>query len=162
MSNSTQTLIDHFSLVEKVLMRLGLGGCTIMGAYVILSANILLGIIYIVLGILGLVVVTRALCTRCPYPYQYSDCLFFPFKWIKKLYKFRPSPPNFWDKLAIIVGMGIIFLIPQYWLFKNKILFIIFWIVAIILLLRISVYLCKHCRNFNCPFNMVSEEMKNE
>jgi hypothetical protein len=44
-------------------------------------------------------------------------------------------------------------LIPQFWLFKDFSLLIVFWILVIPVLLRLSFYHCRQCRNSSCPFS---------
>ncbi|MBN2030509.1 hypothetical protein JW824_09715 [bacterium] len=152
-------LVDGFSLIEKILMRMGFYGFIFIGAYGIYSATLLWGLLYTGFVLFGLgFVFLYCLCAHCPYPYEYSDCLFLPAGLIKKLYKSRSEQMHILDKVGFLMVMGGLVIIPQYWLLKRDMLLILFWIFCLPTLARLLFYLCKRCRHFNCPLNRVVQE----
>ncbi len=154
-------LIERFSLLEKILMRIGFYGFIIIGAYGIYSVSITGGLIYTCFAIFGFIfVVLYCLCAHCPYPYKYSTCLFLPSGLVKKLYKFRSERMSISDKIGWIIMMAGLVMIPQYWLLENHVVLTIFWILCLPTLVSISFYYCRRCRHFDCPFNSV--RMKSE
>ncbi len=158
-SKKNAHLIDGFSLVEKILMRIGFYGFIVTGAYGIYSVSLLWGLIYTGFVLLGLgFILLYCLCSHCPYPYEYSDCLFLPFNLIKKLYKFRSEKMSLLDKIGFLIVMGGLVIIPQYWLLMNVTVLIIFWIFCLPTLVRLLFCLCKRCRHFDCPFNRANKE----
>jgi len=156
-------LIEKFSLLEKTLYRTGFYGFIIIGAYGIYLQNIVWGIIYTAFVISGLRFgLLYFACSHCPYPYKYSDCLFAPFWLIKNQCKFRSNPMTALDKVVSAVIMAGFVLIPQYWLLKNYTILILFWIFCVLTIAGFPFYLCKRCRNFKCPLNLVNKELIKE
>ena len=162
-SNEHVNLIERFTLLQKILMRLGFYGFMIVGAYGVYLESILWGLIYSGFVIFGLELgFLYFLCCHCPYPYNYSDCLFVPFWLVKKQYKFRSAPLSILDKIGFIAIMAGFVVIPQYWLLKNYTILILFWIFCLPTLASFPFYLCRRCQHFQCPGNLVSEELTKE
>ena len=154
-------LVERFTLLHKIIMRLGFYGFMIIGAYGIYVESILWALIYSCFGILGLNFgFSYFLCSHCPYPYKYSDCLFLPFWIFTKQYKFRSAPMSVLDKTVFIFSMVGFILIPQYWLVKNYTILILFWIFCLPTIASLRLFWCRRCKNFHCCFNLVSEELK--
>jgi hypothetical protein len=154
------SLADRFSLVEKILMRIGFSGVLIIGACGIYLENITLGIIYTAFIIFGQsVLLSYCLCSHCPYPNKYSDCLFVPARLIKKSYKFRSGPMSILEKIGFIIMIVGVVVIPQYWLLKNYVILAIFWVFCLPTYAGLVFYECKRCRHFVCPFNRVRKEL---
>ena len=106
-------LIDGFSLNEKILMRIALYGCIIIGAYGIFSVSISWGIFYIAYVIIGAVLLTSYLfCCHCPYPYEYSSCLFFPSRLFTAFIKYQDQPLTKFKKIAAFAVFGGFLVIP--------------------------------------------------
>lgn len=66
---------------------------------------------------------------------------------------FPPRPPgkySAFDMAATSVAMVVIVLFPQYWLWKYKPLFFIFWTLLVIGVIDILFYVCKDCDNELC------------
>ena len=152
-------LIERFSLFEKLLMRVGFYGFIIVGACGIFLESTAWGLIYAGFVVLGLnFVVLYRFCSRCPYPFQYSDCLFIPAGLIKKKCKFRAEPMGTLDMIGSAVIMAGLGVIPQYWLLKNHVLLILFWIFCLPVLAALPLYFCRRCRHFKCPLNSARKE----
>ncbi|MBN1273448.1 MAG: hypothetical protein JXB26_14365 [Candidatus Aminicenantes bacterium] len=147
-------LIDRFSLVEKILMRIGFYGFIIVGVYGIFTVSTLWGAIYIGFILLSLSFgLLYCLCSHCPYPYQFSTCLFLPYGIVKKICRFRSESMNILEKIVFMVAILGLVVFPQYWLFKNYTILIIFWIFCLPTLGGLLFYFCKRCRHSCCPFN---------
>ena len=149
-----------FSLFEKIFMGIGFYAITIIGVFGIYMESVIWSLIYIGFLVLGfLVLLGYGLCSHCPHPYKYSDCLFPPLgQLFKKMYKYRPEPLTVIDKIAFFIIMGGIVVIPQYWLFKNYTILAIFWIFCVPTCAGLLLYECKKCQNLKCPFNLVKQE----
>lgn len=144
-----------FSFHKRILMSITLFGTMAIGLYGTFVESVTWGMIYTLFLIFGtLVLFGYCLCSHCPYAYKYSDCLFKPFERIVlKIYKYRPEPMGVLDKfgfMTMIVGMV---LIPQYCLFRNYIILIIFWTFFLTFLALSLLYTCRQCRHLDCPFN---------
>jgi len=158
--NRTQhvNLVEKFTLLQKILMRIGFYGFMIIGAYGIYLESILWGLIYSGFVIFGIEFgLSYFLCSHCPYPYKYSECLFAPFWVFTKQYKFRSAPMSILDKTAFILSMAGFIMIPQYWLSKNYTILILFWIFCLPTFASFLFFWCKRCQHFHCCFNSVSE-----
>ena len=150
--------IDRFTLPEKMIGRIGFFGTFAIGAVSILLENILLGLGYAIFVIVGLsLMVKRLFCVYCPYPTQYSDCLFFPIWFIGK----NPNPDknamDKGDRIATFILLGLLIVLPQYWLIKRSIFIILFWVFNIYTICRAYYYLCRRCRYVRCPLNQACE-----
>jgi len=151
-------LHDGFTLAEKILLPGSWYIYVFIGAYAMFMESIPWGLIFLAFCTLGFFVgILYTLCAHCPYPYEYSDCLFFPHKFIKKLFRHRPGPLAILDKIGLCVSLAGAVIFPQYWLFKNPVLLILFWVFCIPAWASLPLYLCKRCRNFECPINMAKE-----
>lgn len=153
-SDNGCTLHDHFSLKEKVLMRAGWYGFTVVGAYAIYKQSPLWALAYIFYVAIGFaLVVIPCLCAYCPYPYKFSTCLFMPSGLIRKFYAYRGPQPILAGKIAACVIMAGATIIPNFWLFKDIPLLIIFWLFGLPTLVAFPFHYCRHCRHVGCPLN---------
>jgi len=161
--NKHGDLIETFNPLEKILLRVGFYGFMIIGAYGIYSNSIVWGLIYTGFVIFGSKFgLLYFLCSHCPYPYKHSDCLFVPSSLIKKQYEFRSDKMSVLDNIGFVAIMAGFIVIPQYWLFKNYTILILFWILCLPTLASFPFYLCRRCQHFDCPFNSVSDEIIKE
>ena len=111
------------------------------------------GIIYLVFVLFSLdVLLLRMFCSYCPYPYQYSTCLFIPLRRFKRIQQ-KKGNMSLINRIAPIIAFGGIYLIPQFWIYKNPFFFIGFWIFGIIVWLGLIIHFCRSCRHVQCPFN---------
>lgn len=153
-SNNACTLHDRFSLKEKILMRTGWYGFTVVGTYAIYKQSPLWALAYIFYVIIGFaLVVIPYLCAYCPYPYKLSTCLFMPSGLLRKFYAYRGPQPIMSGKIAACVIMAGTAIIPNFWLLNDIPLLIIFWLFGLPTLVAFPLHYCKHCRHVGCPLN---------
>ena len=93
----------------------------------------------------------RCACSHCLYPYKNSDCIYLPYRMVHTTYTFRSYPMNKIESLITAFVLAALVIIPQYWLFNSYILMIIFWLFCGFTLIANLFYLCKRCKNTNCP-----------
>lgn len=123
-----------------------------IGAYAILSANLLLGGIYIILLLFSIILVSYSYCTKCSSCQK--KCAHPQIGLIRKYLPHRIKVDyKFYDYVGIIPYIIIAQFIPQYWLWQNKIMFAIYWILSILVLSGILVSLCRSCENKFCKLN---------
>ncbi len=144
-----------FSLLDKLVMSIGFHGVVLIGLYAVYRESAVWGLIYLGFLIFGfLILFGYCLCAHCPHPYHHSDCLFPPFgKLYTKIFRFRPEPLSFSDKIGFYIIMIGLVIIPQYWLCKNYLLLALFWIFCLPTFLGLLLHQCKKCMNTACPFN---------
>jgi Na+/proline symporter len=152
--HSCCTLIDRFSWKEKLLMRTGWFGFMAVGAYAIARQNPLWAWAYVALGVFGFtLVVLPNICARCPYPSQFSTCLFLPPGLMKRFYPYKETKMSLSGKIATLLAMAGMVIMPQFWLVHNLPLFALFWLIGLPVLTAFPFYYCSRCRNFSCPMN---------
>ena len=155
-------LIEKFSLSEKIFIRIAFYGVIVIGAYGIYSENKMWGLLYMGFLFLGMLVLLFGLCSHCPYPHKYSECLIIPPFIMKKISKYHPGPMSIVKKNASIVVLGGLIIIPQFWLVKNYMLLFIFWLFCIPAFGVFPFYFCKRCQHAECPFNLREFKKTNE
>lgn len=149
---------DSFSTVEKLFMRISFYIFVLFGIVGLFVENWIVGVIYLVFVIFSLeVLLLRMFCRYCPYPYQYSTCLFMPLRNFKRIVQKEEKMPLI-NRLAPAIAFGGMYLIPQYWIVKNLFFFIGFWIFGLIVGLGLTIHFCGSCRHVQCPINRAAKE----
>ena len=162
MSNATPpkcpVLKDRFSWYEKLLTRVGLVGLVGVGALGIYLESPAAASGYLAFALVGgLLVVYDCLCVYCPYPYEHSDCLFFPPQLVTGVVKRRTGKIHWLRKVLLLVTAAGLVLIPQYWLWGRWGLLALFWILAALIGVAFAVYYCPRCRHGGCPMNRAAK-----
>ena len=120
-----------------------------LGVWVVTRNSIFLGILYIVLIGLSFVVVAYAWCTKCPC--RLGACTHI---WVGKLTKFlpqrKPGRYTVGDWVGQVIYLLGLHLLPQYWLWQDKALFVLFWVLALATFLVGPLHACKGCPNKHC------------
>ncbi len=147
-------LKDRFSWWEKLIARACLAGVLLTAGLGIYRENKAIAIGYMAFVALGaLLVVYDFLCVYCPYPFRYSDCLFYPYPLVARFAKMRPERIHWARHAVTVLVFGGMFAIPQYWLWGNWVLFAVFWGLALPLAMLLPLHLCGRCRNERCLAN---------
>ena len=135
-------------------MRLGFLGMLIIGAVGIGLDDPGWALAYEIFALVGLVTaVIGGFCARCPYPYLYDDCLFYPAFIIREFIKNKTGKMPTASTLATGLVLAVIVFFPQAWLLNRPLLLILFWLVVIPMVLALPGYFCKQCLYGDCPFN---------
>ena len=150
---------DGFGRLEKVLMRIGFYGFVLIGAAGIFLQRPVFGMVYVAGAVAGLLwVVYGLLCRYCPYPYHYSDCLFFPYRWLAAL-KAPPAGRMGWlHQCGFTLVMLALLLVPQPWLMDDLQRLLLFWLLAGPTVAALPMYYCRRCRHRQCAFNRVGTD----
>ncbi len=152
---------DGFTLLQKTHMRASFWGMLVLGALAIGLNQWWWGAVYLVYALFVLFYsVLWGMCSHCPFAYEYSDCLFYPYTWVTKRFAYRPYAMSLPDKLASMVPLASFVVIPQYWLYQSLWLAIAFWAMALSTIGSIIFHYCHHCRNIHCPLNTVKGREK--
>ena len=92
---------DSFSTAEKFFMRISFYVFVLFGIVGLFVENWIVGVIYLAFVIFSVqVLLLRMFCRYCPYPYQYSTCLFMPLRNFKGIGR-NPS-----ERVDSFIGMG--------------------------------------------------------
>jgi len=153
-SKPCPSLKERFTWYEKLVARACLGVAVCAAALAMYRENAVMALGYLVsVGLGGLLVVYDFLCVYCPYPFHYSDCLFYPYQLAARFTRLRSGRISGVRKAAIAVVFGGMFALPQYWLWANWDLFALFWAATLPLAVLIPRHLCRRCRHDRCPLN---------
>ncbi len=124
-----------------------------LGVWVVFSNSILMGVLYIIVILLSLVVIAYSMCAKCPC--RFHSCAHIVLgqltRWLPDR---KPGKYTFWDKVGTIVYLVGLHALPQYWLWQNKVLFILFWVLSITVFLVLHFAACPTCKNEYCPLRL--------
>lgn len=117
----------------------------------------------LIIGLFFLVVEIRVLCSHCPH---YERSSYFLNCWANygapKLWKYRPGPMNFFEKLVLIVGFIVVWGYPVIYiiLHKNWTVLVTYTILTTMFFFVLRTKNCVQCINLSCPLNNVDPETK--
>ena len=113
-----------------------------------------LGILYLALIIISSGVVLFAYCSKCTC--RSTGCSHvFPGKLTRFLPVRKDGPYTSGDIPATSISLLVLFLFPQYWLWQNTELFVLFWVLTLGAVVEIRLFVCKECRNGICMMSPV-------
>jgi hypothetical protein len=152
--NNACTLIDRFSMSERIVMRLGWYGFMAVGTCGVFKQSPGWAAVYLLYSVLSFaLVVLPGLCAHCPYPSRYGTCLFLPPKLVNRFYPYKGPHMNPLSKIAVPIAMAGIVLLPNLWLVSDPLLLMLFWLLALPTLMVFPIYYCRRCRHVECPLN---------
>ncbi len=126
------------------------GVAVALGLFSIIRESLLMGLLYVVICVVASVIVVYAFCAKCPC--RLHDCAHvLPGKLTTLLPPRQAGPYTALDIVGMSVPLLLIFLFPQFWLWKNTIFLVIFWVLCIVASIEIVCYVCKGCQNKYCP-----------
>ncbi len=105
-------------------------------------------------------VIVFSYCSKCACKAKGCRHL-FPGKLAGLLPKREQGRYSFWDYVGVILPLGFIFAFPQMWLQKDALLWVLFWMLAVMALLEIIFFVCKGCANSNCTLQNVRNRFPN-
>ena len=125
-------------------------------ASVVIAAGYLLGnfpgwgLVYIGIIVLANPLVLYSYCAKCLCR-QDACSHVVPGKLTRLLPARRQAPYSFWDYFATAIALAVLLGFPQIWLWRSTGLWVLFWILVAIGLIEILIFVCRTCRNANCP-----------
>ncbi|MEW6079621.1 MAG: hypothetical protein AB1724_17575 [Thermodesulfobacteriota bacterium] len=110
-------------------------------------------------------VLTRVLCSHCPHYVEAGSSLKCRANYgSPKIWKYRPGPMTFWEKVvffagfAIVWGYPLLFMIIEFQLF----LLIVYLVASSGFLMTLKTNSCTQCMNFACPMNAVPDKVRED
>jgi hypothetical protein len=122
----------------------------VAGCISILGESMSMGLLYVGIMLIAPLIVIYSFCSKCICRLDGCGHL-LPGKLTKYLPEREQGPYTFWDIFWTVIPLIVLFLFPQFWLWKNKILVVIFWSSCLIGLFELLLFVCKNCTNENCP-----------
>jgi hypothetical protein len=118
---------------------------------VLLQISLGLGWIYIGVAVAGLLGIVTSFCTKCCCKHQCSHVV---LGWIAKWLPARPvGKYERRDLLGVIVSFAAIAIFPQFWLWTQPLMGMVFWVLTGVIIWEIARGVCPSCRNVLCPFH---------
>jgi hypothetical protein len=123
-----------------------------VGAYAIFVSSTFLAALYAIISALSGLLVLLAYCTKCP---KKESCAHVIPGRIAKLLPPRRTgrPYSLFEYAVVAFGIGVIVLVPQYWLLSNYWLLAAFWVLLLIGFVEIRLCVCRGCGNVYCPLS---------
>ena len=149
----TEDTVTGFTKKERLMARICYYSMLFIAFATLSSHSGSLGVIYLFILILTNAYVVYGLCTNCVYPWEYNDCLFVPGWLVSAILPRRSGVIKPEEKKYIMISFAIMILFPQIWLIRHMFVFLLFWLLALPLLVYFPLVLCKGCKNNTCPCN---------
>lgn len=121
----------------------------ILGAYSVISASLVIGLLYSLLTIMFFLLIVYSYCCKCSCR-KYSCGHVILGKIAECLPNRKQEKYSNVDILGVIISLVFIIGFPQYWLLKQIIIFTIFWGLLIVSGIEISMFVCATCKNERC------------
>jgi len=138
MSAKTYGFIGLVMLIAAVLV----------GLYGILQYSVTTAGVYLVGSIAVFLIFVYAFCAKCPVR---DNCTHILQGMVTRIMPGRPTGPySACDLLGLGVFFGFVALFPQYWLMRNPMLMLVFWILFLGNLLITHFGCCMGCGNVYC------------
>ena len=110
------------------------------------------GLVYVGAIVLANPMALYAYCAKCAC--REFDCShIFPGKLAGLLPPRAQGPYTGVDYLGTALSLIVLLGVPQFWIWRNKAVFIAYWIPILLGLVEIRFWVCRDCRNENCPMN---------
>lgn len=152
--NTPCTLIDRFSLPERILVRLGWYGFMAVGTYGIYRQSPLWAVLYLAYSAAGFLwIVLPGLCAHCPYPSRFGTCLFLPPRLLNRFYPYKGPHMRPAAKLSVLMAMAGMLVIPNIWLVSDPPRLLLFWGLGLPVLAVFPLHYCRRCRHSGCFLN---------
>ena len=144
----------HFYLIVSPSFLLGGAGIYHIGGWWLIPWLI------IIIGFFGFVEI-RVMCSHCPhYAEEGSSLKCWANYGSPKIWKYRPGPMTFLEKVIFLAGFVIVWGYPLFFLIQGLqwFLLIVYALTVAGFFMTIKTFLCSQCINFACPLNTVQGE----
>jgi hypothetical protein len=126
-----------------------IAGAFLIGLLIVLKSNVIAGLLYGVIVIVGSVLIIYAYCTKCPI--RTSACRhILPGLLTPWLPKRAQAAYTVRDYLTVTLILVILIIYPHPWLVESKGSLLVFWALLSMGLVEILLFVCKGCGNVRC------------
>ena len=121
-----------------------------IGLIAVCRVSLLAGLIYGILTLISLALINFSFCTKCSC--RHKACgMIFPGKLSDVWPSREQNSYSILDYIVVILSLCLITLYPQYWLWSDKLLLVLFWLVFAVAHVHIRLAICRRCENERCP-----------
>jgi hypothetical protein len=146
----------HFLLIAAPSFLSGGAGIYSLGAYGLIPWLI------VIIGYFGFVEI-RVMCSHCPhYAEEGSSLKCWANYGSPKIWKYRPGPMTYWEKVVFLGGFVIVWGYPLFFLIYGLqlLLLAVYLLTVAGFFTTLRMFLCSRCMNFACPLNRVEDEAR--
>ena len=129
----------------------------VVALFFLLSVSPAWGSAYLGILILANPLVLYSYCAKCLCRNDACSHV-LPGKLTRLLPARKQGPYTFKDYFWTALSLVTVFIFPIPWLWQSKILFFGYWLLLLIGLAEILFFVCRTCRNENCPMCSISEQ----
>ncbi len=156
----------HFTLKDLIHFLLIVFPSFLLGGAGICHVNgwMLIPWLILIIGYFGFIEI-RVMCSHCPhYAEEGSSLKCWANYGSPKIWKYRPGPLTFLEKLIffagfiLVWGYPLIFLIADFQFF----LLVVYLLTTAGFFMTLRMFLCSQCMNFACPLNTVKSEIRRD
>jgi len=148
----------HFYLIVSPSFLLGGAGIYRVGGWWLTPWLI------IIIGFFGFVEIC-VLCSHCPhYAEEGSSLKCWANYGSLKIWKYRPGPMTYLEKVIFFVGFALVWGYPLIFLIADFQLFLlmVYLLTVAGFFMTLRTFLCSQCMNFACPLNSVVNEVRRD
>ena len=120
--------------------------------------------ILMIIGYFGFVEI-RVMCSHCPHYAEKGNSLKCWANYgAPKVWKYRPGPMSFMEKVIFFGGFTVIWGYPILFLLAGmQWFFLLVYVILVVgFFMTLRMFLCSRCMNFACPLNTVDENTRQE
>ncbi len=120
--------------------------------------------VIIIIGFFGFVEI-RVMCSHCPhYAEDTSSLKCWANYGAPKIWKYRPGPMTFLEKILFFSGFALVWGFPLFFLILDLQIFllIVYLLTVAGFFMTLRTFLCSQCMNFACPLNRVEDEVRRD
>jgi hypothetical protein len=123
----------------------------IIGVAAVFKASPPMGLLNILIILVSLPIIIYSFCSKCAC--RLDSCgHVLPGKLTRFLPAREPGPYTPRDIAGLLIPFVIIIGFPQWWLWGEKVLSAVFWILILAGIVEIRLAVCPACTNRECPF----------
>lgn len=138
--------------MNKLIINILLVGYLTIGTISITLTSLWLGTFHFLLVGCSVVLVSYSYCSKCTSCQK--TCGHPQIGIIRKIMpKRQKSKYQIKDYMGLVPLIIVGIIVPQYWLWQDKVLFGIFWVLNVTAAMGIITKLCVECENTNCVLN---------
>lgn len=107
----------------------------------------------------------RILCSHCPFYAEKGSVLHCPANYgLPKVWKYHPEPMSLFEKVALVIGIAILFGYPLPFLILGSqfVLLGLTCYAGVLWFFVMQKDVCSKCVNFSCPLSRVPKEVVDE
>lgn len=138
--------------IHGIISLLLAGSAILLSLIMMFKNSTTLGVAFSGFCVIGAVAILRLFCAKCPSRKNCGHVV--PGFLAEKLFKqVQPGPYTIAEIAVFVLCMGVIIMVPQYWLFKNSGAFVGYWVISFFAGIYIKKNVCTTCENNYCPSN---------